>query len=155
MAESRPSLFVRLEFGVIMKSKDSRKCTEARSLCADLHADDGLPNSRRKETRDDCSNDRKTMQLCAQVRRSLHGIIPLPGSSFFEGLVVEAVKPDPNATRLRVVISVPISCAHSIPLLNQRLTDMVGFMRSEVASQINRKRVPMLTFEFIPREDTI
>ena len=146
---------MRFEFGVIMKPKDSRKCTEARSLCADLHADDGPPNSRCKESRDDRNNDRKTMQLCAQVRRALHGIIPLPGSSFFEGLVVEAVKPGPNATRLRVVISVPISCAHSIPLLNQRLAEMVGFLRSEVASQINRKRVPMLTFEFIPREDVI
>ena len=138
-----------------MKSKDSRKCTEAKSLCADLHPDDGQPISRGNESRDDHSDDRKTMQLCAQVRRALHGIIPLPGSSFFEGLVVEAVKPDPNASRLCVVISIPISCAHSIPALNQRLTDMVGFMRSEVASQINRKRVPMLTFEFIPREDVI
>ena len=138
-----------------MKPEDPRRRAEARSLCADLHADDGQPNSRRKETCDDRNDDRKTMQLCAQVRRALHGIIPLPGSSFFEGLIVEAVEPDPNATRLRIVISVPISCAHSIPSLNQRLTDMVGFMRSEVATQINRKRVPMLTFEFIPREDVI
>ncbi len=93
------------------------------------------------------------MQLCAQVRRALHGVIPLPGSSFFEGLVVEAVEADPDVTRLRVVVSVPPSCAHPIPALKQRLTDMVGFFRSEVASQINRKRVPLLTFDLIPRED--
>jgi len=135
-----------------MKPKDSRKRTEARSLCADLHPDDGPPKSRRKESRDDSSDDRKAMQLSAQVRRALHGVIPLPGSTFFEGLVVEAVEPDPDATRLRVVISVPPSCAHPIPSLKRRLTDMAGFMRSEVASQISRKRVPLLTFELVPRE---
>jgi hypothetical protein len=93
------------------------------------------------------------MQLCAQVRRALYGVIPLPGSSFFEGLVLEAVEPDPDATRLRVVISVPPSCPQPITLLRQRLTDMSGFIRSEVASQISRKRVPLLTFEMIPREE--
>ena len=137
-----------------MESKDSRKHTEARSLCADLHPDDGPPESRRKESPDDTSDDRKTMQLCAQVRRALYGVIPLPGSTFFEGLVVEAVEPAPDATRLRVVISVPPSCAHPITLLKKRLTDMSGFIRSEVASQINRKRVPLLTFDMIPMEDT-
>jgi len=135
-----------------MKPKDSRRRTEARSLCADLHSDDGPPVNRRKESRDD-SSDRKTLQLCAQVRRALHGIIPPAGSSFFEGLFVEAVQPDPGATRLRVVISVPSSCAHPVPILKQRLTDMVGFIRTEIASQINRKRVPLLTFELVPREE--
>lgn len=135
-----------------MRSKDPRKRAEARSLCADLHPDDGPPTSRRKESRDDGSDDRKTMQLCAQVRRALHGVIPLPGSSCFEGLVVEAVEPDPDASRLRVVISVPASSERTIPSLRQRLTDMVGFIRSEVAPQIHRKRVPLLTFDLVPRE---
>lgn len=136
-----------------MKPKDSRRRPEARPLCADAHPDDGPSTRRRKESRDDSSDDRKTMQLCAQVRRALHGVIPLPGSSFFEGLVVEAVEADPDVTRLRVVVSVPPACAHPIPALKQRLTDMVGFIRSEVASQINRKRIPLLTFDLIPRED--
>lgn len=137
-----------------MKPNDSRKRAEARSLCADPHSDDGPPKSRRKESRDDSSDDRKTMQLCAQVRRALHGVIPLPGLSAFEGVVVEAVQPDPDASRLRVVISVPPSCGQPISSLKQRLIDRVGFIRSEVASQIHRKRVPLLTFELIPREDT-
>ena len=136
-----------------MKSKDLRERAEARSLCADLHPDDGPPKSGRKESRDESSDDRKTMQLCAQVRRALHGVIPLPGSSYFEGLVVEAVEPDPDAGRLRVVISVPPSSTHPITSLRRRLTDMAGFIRSEVAPQIHRKRVPILTFELIPRED--
>lgn len=137
-----------------MKPNDSRKRAEARSLCADLHPDDSPPESRRKESRDESSDDRKTMQLCAQVRRALHGVIPLPGSSCFEGVVVEAVQPDPDASRLRIVISVPPSCAEPIPSLKQRLIDRVGFIRSEVASQIHRKRVPILTFELMPRKDT-
>ena len=137
-----------------MKPNESRKRTEARSLCADFHPDDGPPESRRRESRDDSSDDRKTMPLCAQVRRALHGVIPFPGSRSFEGLVVEAVEPDPDASRLRVVISVPPSCTQPIPSLKQGLIDRVGFIRSEVASQIHRKRVPLLTFELMPREDT-
>ena len=137
-----------------MKPNDLRKRAEARSLCADLHPDDGPPKSRRKESRDESSDDdRKTMQLCAQVQRALYGVIPLPGSSLFEGLVVEAVEPDPDASRLRVVISVSPSCPKPITSVHKRLTDMVGFIRSEVASQIHRKRVPILTFQLIPRED--
>lgn len=138
-----------------MKPKDPRKRTEAQSLCADLHHDDGPPRSRRKESRDESSEDRKNMQLCAQVRRALHGVIPLPGSSYFEGLVVEAVEPDPDASRLRVLISVPPSSKHPISSLRKRLTDMAGFIRSEVAPQIHRKRVPVLSFQLIPREDEL
>ena len=135
-----------------MRPKDCRKRMEALSLCADLHSDDGPPASRRKESRDKSIDNRKLMQLCAQVRLALHGVIPMPGSSLFDGLVVEAVEPDPGVTRLRVVISVPASCTQPIPVLQQRLADMSGFMRSEVASQINRKRVPLLSFELIPRD---
>jgi hypothetical protein len=93
------------------------------------------------------------MQLCAQVRRALHGVIPLPGSAEFDGLVVEHVQPDPDATRLRVVISVPPSCPLSIPVLKRRFGGLAGYIRSEAAAQINRKRVPLLSFEFVPREE--
>lgn len=136
-----------------MKSKDSHQRAEAQSLCADLHADDGPPEHRRAESRDEHSDDRKTMQLCAQVRRALHGVIPLPGSAFFDGFVVETVEPAPDVSRLRVVISVPLSCAHSVASIRGRLSGMAGFVRSEIAPQISRKRVPLLTFTFVPRED--
>ncbi|MEM1165867.1 MAG: ribosome-binding factor A [Planctomycetota bacterium] len=136
-----------------MAPKNSRERTEALSLCADLHPDDGPPTRRRKESHDDRSDERKTMQLCAQVRRSLHDMISARSSSLLDELMVEAVEPNPNASRLRVVISVPPSCAHPIPSLHQRLTAMAGLMRAEIASQINRKRVPLLTFELIPREE--
>lgn len=87
------------------------------------------------------------------MQRALYGVIPLPGSSLFEGLVVEAVEPDPDASRLRVVISVSPLSPNPITSVHKRLTDMVGFIRSEVASQIHRNRVPILTFQLIPRED--
>lgn len=149
---SRPALSVRLEPGVFMSSKDFRAHTETRSLCADLHSDDGPPTRRRKESRDDRSDDRKTRQLCAQVRRALHGVIPQPGSSFLDGLVVEAVEPDPDVTRLRVVIGVPPTCRRPVDELKRRLGSMAGFARSQVALGINRKRVPLLVFELVPSE---
>jgi ribosome-binding factor A len=135
-----------------MQSPCFDRRAEARSLCADLYADDGPPERRRTESRDDRFDNRKTMQLCAQVKRALYGVIPLPGLSCFDGLVVEAVEPDPDASRLRVVIRVPASATSSIAALRNRLIEMVGFIRSEVAPQIHRKRVPSLTFTLKPRE---
>ena len=138
-----------------MTFKDSRKRAEARSLCADLFPDDGSPARRRKESRADTTDDRKTMQLCAQIQRALHGVIPVPGSPMLEGLIVEAVEPNPDASTLRVVLSVPPSSAYPIASLRQRLSDMAGFIRSAVMPHIHRKRVPRLTFELIPREDDV
>lgn len=94
---------------------------------------------------------------CSCVPRcgALHSAIPVPGSSALEDLIVEAVEPDPDATRLRVVISVPSSCDHPVATLKQRLDARVGLMRAEVAAQINRKRVPLLTISLIPREGEI
>ncbi len=119
------------------------------------YPDDGPPRSRRRESRDDQNDDRKTRQLCAQIRRALHGVIPLPGASLFEGLIVEAVEPDPDASRVRVVISVPLTTPASVTALKQRLDQMAGFIRSEVAPRITGKRVPTLSFELIPREEDV
>ena len=136
-----------------MQSKDSRNRAETWSLCADLHADDGPPQRRRKESRDEQHNDRKTMQLAAQIRRALHGAFPTPGSQMFDGLIVEAVEPDPDATHMRVVISVPSTFPHSVALLRQRLAESLSSVRIQVAASIHRKRVPTLTFDLVPRED--
>lgn len=126
---------------------------DARSLCSDYHSDDGPPARRRKETRDKESELRKTLQLCSQVKRALHCVIPCPGLPFQEGLLVEDVAPDPDASRLRVTVSVPAEAIHSVDAMARSLADTVGFLRSEVAASIHRKRVPMLRFELIPREE--
>ncbi len=136
-----------------MKSHSCKKHAEARSLCADLHPDDGqLSIPRRREQSYDANADlRKTMQLCAQVRRALYGVIPLPGSALSEDLLVESVEPDPDSVRLKVVISVPANATLPIPALRIHLKAKLGYIRSEIAPQISRKRVPLLTFELIPR----
>ncbi|MFK7961896.1 MAG: ribosome-binding factor A [Phycisphaerales bacterium] len=136
-----------------MKPTNTRRRAETLSLCADLYEDDCRP-PRRGEDPDDRSDDRKTMQLCAQVRRALHGMIPCPGSPGMDGLMVESVEADDHGPgRLHVVVSVPASCELPIPVVRQRLTAMTGYLRAEIAAQITRKRVPLLAFQLVPRED--
>jgi len=126
-------------------------------LCANLHADDGpdspLLGRREDGKRGGSSVDRKTLQLCAQVRRALHGVVSSSAQGLPDGLVVESVDPDPDASRLRVVIGVASSCAEPVPTLKRRLADHAGRLRCEVAQQISRKRAPLLTFELRPRKE--
>ena len=134
-----------------MKAKSSGTRTDARSLCADLHPDDGPPTTRRKEQRDH-TIDTKTLQLCAQVRRALHESLPALGSPF-TNLIVESVEPNPDASRMLVVVSVGTLDGLTLPQVRQQLANRTGFLRAEVSRAIHRKRTPGLTLELIPRED--
>lgn len=134
-----------------MKSDDSKASAQARRLCADIHPDDGPQRPRRKESHSDSSINRKTLQLCSQVQRALYGVIPAP-AGMLEGLSVEAVEPDPDASRLRVVVGVPPAYGRSPAALERWLIDSAGYIRSQVAPHIHRKRVPLLTFELLPKE---
>jgi hypothetical protein len=136
-----------------MTSKRPDRRAQQRSLCAHLHPDDGPPARRREQRPDPGDIDRKTRQLCGQIRRALHGIIPDPIDPIFEGVRVEHVEPAPDATRVRVTLSLrPRSPAH-VARLRARLHALRGAARTHVAGQINRKRAPFLIFDLIPRED--
>ena len=51
--------------------------------------------------------DRKTQQLCAQVRRTLSQFLCLEArDEVLQSLLVESVQPAPDATHLAVVMSV-------------------------------------------------
>ncbi len=135
-----------------MKPDDARHRARARSLCADIHDDDGPPERRRKEAPYDASTDRKTLQLCAQVRRALLAVIPPAFPSPLESLIVERVAPDPDATRLRVFVSVPHDCPHPVSVLDLCLRESLGRARAAVAEHIHRKHIPTIAFQLIPRE---
>jgi ribosome-binding factor A len=136
-----------------MNPHDAPRRADARSLCADLHPDDGPPARRRKESRPAPGQDRKTIQLCAQVRRTLLALIPSHRSPLLADLAVEAVEPDPDATRLRVVVSIPPSSTHPPAAIHAQLAALSGHFRAELAAAITRKRVPTLTFDLIPRKE--
>lgn len=136
-----------------MNPHDDPRRADARSLCADLHPDDGPPARRRKEPRPAPHADRKTLQLCAQVRRALQRHVPSHRSPLLADLAIESVEPDPDATRLRVVVSVPPTCPHAPGAILAHLAAASGHLRAEVAGAICRKRVPTLSFDLIPREE--
>ena len=122
----------------------------ARSVCAQVHDDDGVPPrlTRRERPRAAAGQGRKTAQLCAQVRRALHGLIG-PGNAdpALEGLRVEDVEPAPDSSRLRVIVSAPGNAGpDGIAAARLRLAALTPRLRFEVAGAISRKRVPELCF---------
>ncbi|VAX42105.1 hypothetical protein MNBD_PLANCTO03-2012 [hydrothermal vent metagenome] len=138
-----------------MKSDDAKRRAAARSLCADLYDDDRPPPRRREGQRSESSNDRKTMQFCAQVRRVLQSHIPSHRCPEFIDLFIETVEPAPDASRLRVVISIPARSLHTPAAIHLQLAAMTGFLRSEIASAISRKRVPTLSFDLTPGKESL
>ncbi len=92
--------------------------------------------------------DRKTMQLCQQIGRALNDA--LAGScndDLLRGLFVESVQPAPDASRLLVTVrSLFNEPVNTIQVL-QRLEEHSGLLRSEAASAITRRKVPLLFYQ--------
>ena len=95
--------------------------------------------------------DRKTWMMCEQARRALE--LALAGECrdpALRDLVVLGVLPDPGPRRLRVWLGAsPEIAEHDRSAVLERLRVARGFLRSEVAAAIRRKRVPELTFELL------
>ena len=93
--------------------------------------------------------NRKALQLCAQVRRTL-GLI-LGGETADEllrDLYVESVLPAPNASRLLVTVrrtTLPESVTPEEVLI--RLQQAYSHLRREIAATIHRRRTPELIFQ--------
>lgn len=118
------------------------------SACAEPGPDDGLdPRMARRLPRHQVPN-RKALQLCGQVARTLAGILAGEcGDDLLRDLAVDAVAPAPNSARLLVTLR-PVVAAGPIdpvPIL-ARLERARGLFRREVAAAIHRRRVPDLLF---------
>ena len=133
-----------------MKSRKRHTARRA-SACADeIHADDG-PAAAEKLFRESFTprSDRKALQLCGQVRRTLSlafsGELADP---VLQTLEVDAVVPAPDASRLLVRVRLPIAPTPQIVVdVLERLGHARGRLRHEIARDIVRKRVPELTFQ--------
>ncbi len=91
--------------------------------------------------------DEKTMRLCRQVERALSMALPGEcGDELLSGLTVMSVTPAEGTSRLLVTVSLPEGANPLDVLL--RLEKARGFLRSGLASEIHRKRVPDLAFAF-------
>ena len=85
--------------------------------------------------------DRKLKQLCREVYRVLTQAV-LDSASIVD------VRPAPDASRLAVQVHVEEGADPEEVL--ERLQKLKGYLRSELAAAIQRKRTPELVFEVAP-----
>lgn len=94
--------------------------------------------------------ERKTRQLCREVRDVVSLALSALDDASLDGAWVAEVLPGLDASQLRVVVMVP---RHVDPdVTHEALRRAAGLLRAEVAQSITRKRVPQLAFEVHPEE---
>ena len=130
-----------------MKSR-KKWLTEAASLCAEIRPEDGvdpktlLHKSTRKKTH------HKTHQVCKQAEKTLNLVLAESTESLLRELVVYAVVPNPDSAHLLVVIEAPFISLDENEVL-EALQRAEGRLRTAIATVINRKRTPQISFRFI------
>ena len=94
--------------------------------------------------------DHKVGKLCSQVFRTLSCAFGELQDDVLRDLVVYSVTPAPDASRLLVCVYFPNpSPGMDAGEIVGRLERARGFLRSEVAGAINRKRTPELQFQLV------
>ena len=126
--------------------KISRK--EILSACAERGEDDGLDPRLQRQAPPQKVANRKALQLCGQVTRTLAGVLSGEcNDDVLRDLLVESVVPAPNSSRLLVTVS--SSGLGPVPDAGQVLRHLErvrGKLRGEVAAAIHRRKAPDLTF---------
>lgn len=96
------------------------------------------------------SNDRKTAQLCKQVERALTGVLAECHDAHVRELVVASVESIAGAGQLRAIVLAPVATFDALAPYRDALDRVHGYVRTEVAQFVNRKRAPELTFVVLP-----
>ena len=107
--------------------------------------DDAYAASRRKQGR------WRTASLCTQARRAIEIALCELGDARLDGLSVEGVSPDPNASRLLVLLRQWNDTEDDE--VRDALAGAEGLLRSEVAAAITRKRTPKLVFRLLRADE--
>ena len=126
-----------------------RDAEDVRAFCAEVFEDDGVnPSEDKRRGTNRNRRDRKLDQLCRQVEHALQIVFPtvrVPCDA-----CISSVVPAPNAGRLRVMIGVPANCDHAP--VTEELERCKGYLRTEVAQAISRRRAPELVFSIVIEE---
>lgn len=136
-----------MDFKCLFSARPDLPCS--RLFDDDGHFDRGGDGASRR------SDDRKDFQLCAQVRRALELVFQSGDFALPDHVFIEDVVPDPDASRLRVTLSVGVRCSMSVPHLEAWLSSSRPRLRAAVAPSIHRKRVPQLVFECVPAKEEL
>jgi ribosome-binding factor A len=134
----------------LMKRKEPSR-QNLLSCCDEIRPDDGLDPRIVFRRTSERRTDRKLLQLCSEVARTLsHALTWEAGDSRLSLLQVEAVVPAPNSGRLLVTVSLP-EASESVEAgqVLERLGRATGMLRARVAAAITRRRVPELAFRLL------
>jgi ribosome-binding factor A len=117
-------------------------------FCAELGAFDGLDPRYEPKAQPAKVENRKALQLCSQVRRALSSLLAGDADEILRDLLVDAVEPAPNSTRLllRVALTTLAKAVEPAEVVS-RLAAAQGKLRCEVAAAIHRRRTPELLFQ--------
>jgi ribosome-binding factor A len=130
----------------------AKRMQPPRDLCAHWHDDDGI-NPRHERKHQPRKNNRKDLQLCAQVAAALNAALQGEAQSpLLREVLVARVEPAPDTSRLRVLVGGPALQRAGPAQLLESLAAARGFLRLQVASAIARKRVPELIFALAAEE---
>ena len=133
--------------GCIFMSRKSRhgRAEAPAGVDASLFFGEGSESGRRA--------DRKERQLCRQVQEAVGEALSTLDDDVLSAVWVAGVEPAPDASRLAVLVRAPRDADPE--LVKAMLARVGGYLRTEVAHAITRKRAPTLTFEVLPPEVTI
>ena len=127
----------------------------ADDLCDAWHDDDGLDerrrwSHRRRLPRDQQKPPRKRAQLIAQIRRAL---LAAWATTFDDPDLAAAhlldLRPAPDAMHLELLIALPPDATLSAAQARAAINAQLGWLRSEVAAAIHRRRVPHLRVQVL------
>jgi ribosome-binding factor A len=90
--------------------------------------------------------------MCGEIARTLGMVLGWEsGDPLLRELIVEAVEPAPDSTRVLITVSLPCESRFGYGEILNRLLRATGRLRTEIAAAIHRKRVPELTFRVVGR----
>lgn len=128
-----------------------------KSLCAELRPEDGLPPHILKKQQlnlqraEHPPGEARARQYCKAVHRSLEaGLAGVCGDDRLKDLTIQSVEPLRRGSNLLVVVAVPVADRDSLLALEHALQKAAGLLRSVIATEIQRKRTPHLTFRVVP-----
>ena len=115
-------------------------------LCSEWTADDGIdPRSAPSAPPGKVSN-RKTLQLCRQVERTLSVVLE---GDLLRDLTVQSVVPAPDSSRLLATVVFQGPTAVLTTDLLAALKDATARLRREIALAIHRRKTPELSFRVL------
>jgi len=119
---------------------------EVASLCEEVRPEDGI--APRKRSHANTQRHRKTYQVCKQAEKTLN--LVMAGDSvepILRDLIVCAVEPNPDSSHLLVIVESSSVLLDENEVLSALLRAK-GRLRAAIATAINRKRAPLISFLF-------